>query len=255
MAATAPILERALRRDRALVLGALALVILLCWAYLLTGGGAMPRDMAPMPAAPWTPGHVLLMFVMWALMMAAMMLPSAAPVVLLYATIARNRRARGQPAVGALVFALGYVGVWGVFSAVAVALQFALERAALLSPMMETTSIALAAVVLVAAGAYQWTPWKDACLRHCRSPMDFVLMHWREGTAGALAMGARHGAYCLGCCWVLMLLLFVGGVMNLLWIGGLAVYVLLEKVLPGGRWVGRGAGAGLVAWGLAVGLN
>jgi predicted metal-binding membrane protein len=190
-----------------------------------------------------------LMLLMWAVMMAAMMLPSAAPMILLFGSIARSRHARGEQASAAGIFGLGYVAVWSVFSVGAVALQFALESAALLSPMMETTSIALAGAVLIAAGVYQWTPLKQACLRRCRSPLEFVLTHWREGRRGAFVMGAEHGVYCVGCCWVLMLLLFVGGIMNLTWIAGLAIFVLVEKLAPAGHWIGRCAGVALAAWG------
>ncbi len=185
-------------------------------------------------------------------MMAAMMLPSAAPMILLYATIARRRSERGESATAAGVFAFGYLAVWSVFSLAATALQHELEKAALLSPMMEATSITLAGAVLIAAGLYQWTPLKQACLRYCRSPLDFLLAYWRPGAPGAFLMGLRHGAVCLGCCWLLMLLLFAGGVMNLAWIAGIAVFVLVEKLSPAGHWIGRAAGALLVAWGGAT---
>lgn len=147
---------------------------------------------------------------------------------------------------------LAYVGVWEAYSAAAAGLQYGLELAALLSPMMETTSIAFAGAVLIAAGVYQWTPLKQACLRQCRSPLEFLAAEWREGWRGAFMMGLRHGAYCVGCCWMLMLLLFVGGVMNLAWIIGLALFVLIEKLVPAGHWVGRAAGHGLIAWGAAT---
>ncbi|MDE2592950.1 MAG: DUF2182 domain-containing protein [Burkholderiales bacterium] len=206
----------------------------------------------PMSSGPWDWRHTLVMFVMWAVMMAAMMLPSASPMILLYGTIARGRSARGEAVASSAVFTMGYVLVWAAFSLFAVALQFGLERAALLSPMMEATSQVFAAGTLVAAGVYQWTPLKQACLRHCRSPLDFVMTQWREGRQGALLMGARHGAYCVGCCWLLMLLLFVGGIMNLAWISGLAVYILVEKLAPAGIWVGRMTGLLLIAWGGAT---
>lgn len=248
-------LEGVLRRDRALVIGGLLIVVVLSWSYLLAGAGTMQEMdgmLMPMSAGPWTVGHAALMLTMWVVMMVAMMLPSAAPMILLYANIARGRRARGERTSSAGIFALGYVAVWSTFSVVAVLLQFWLERAALLSPMMETTSIALAGSVLIAAGIYQWTPLKHACLQHCRSPLDFVLTHWREGSRGAFVMGLRHGLYCVGCCWMLMLLLFVGGIMNLAWIAGLAVFVLVEKLAPAGNWIGRAAGMLLMAWGVAI---
>lgn len=251
------LLERALRHDRALLASGLLVVVALCWAYLLAGAGVMtgmPDDMGAVATQPvaWTPAHALAMLMMWAIMMAAMMLPGAAPMLLLFAAIARARQSPARRMTMTGVFALGYIAVWTAFSLAVVMLQFALERAALLSPMMQTTSTALAGTVLIAAGLYQWTPLKHACLRHCRSPLDFVLTHWREGLRGAFMMGARHGVYCLGCCWVLMLLLFVGGVMNLVWIAGLALLVLAEKWVPAGHWVGRIIGAALVMWGTGV---
>ncbi|QRM35317.1 DUF2182 domain-containing protein (plasmid) [Microvirga sp. VF16] len=214
--------------------------------------GDMAMPMAPMP---WSPGYFALIVAMWIVMMAAMMLPSAAPVILLYATIARRRRQQGAAAPAAGLFALGYVVVWAVFGLLAATLQWGLDAALLLSPLMATTSVAVAGLVLVAAGLYQWTPLKQACLRQCRSPLDFLLGDWREGSRGAVAMGTRHGLFCLGCCWMLMLLLFVGGVMNLLWIAVLALFVLIEKAAPGGHWIGRAAGAVLTAWGGAALLS
>jgi predicted metal-binding membrane protein len=253
--AASALVQRALRHDRLLVVAGLLVVVILSWAYLLTGAGMLQEmgDMLmPMSTGPWTLGHAVLVFAMWAAMMAAMMLPSAAPVILLYGTIARGQAARGESVTAAGGFTFGYVAVWATFSLVAAALQFGLEQAALMSPMMETTSIVLAGAVLIAAGLYQWTPLKQFCLRHCRSPLDFLTTHWRVGVRGAFVMGFRHGAYCVGCCWLLMLLLFVGGVMNFAWIGGIALFVLIEKLGPAGHWIGRGAGVLLVAWGAAT---
>jgi predicted metal-binding membrane protein len=249
------LIQGALRRDRLLVVACLLVVIGLSWAWLLTGAGmteSMGDMLMPMSSGPWTPAHALIVLVMWAVMMAAMMLPSAAPMILLHATLARRQAERGGPGAESGAFAFGYLAAWAGFSLAAAALQFALEQAALLSPMMETTSRAFADVVLVAAGVYQWTPLKQACLRHCRSPLDFVMAHWRPGARGAFAMGLRHGVVCTGCCWLLMLLLFVGGVMNLAWIAGIALFVLVEKLSPAGHWIGRVAGALLVAWGAAT---
>lgn len=248
-------LQQLLQRERAVVAGGLLAAVGLAWAYLLAGAGTMEEMdgmLMPMSSGPWTAGHAAVMLAMWAVMMVAMMLPGAAPTILLYASIARRRAGGGTQAPGTLAFAAGYLAVWSAFSIAAVALQFVLERAALLSPMMETTSIALAAALLAGAGAYQWTPLKRDCLRRCRSPLEFVLTQWREGRRGAFAMGWRHGAYCVGCCWVLMLLLFVGGVMNLAWIAGLAVYVLIEKLAPAGHWIARAGGVALIGWGLAL---
>ncbi|WP_069383150.1 DUF2182 domain-containing protein [Halomonas caseinilytica] len=248
-------LERLLRHDRRWVLGGLCLVIVLCWAYLIAEAALMARGgslLMPMTGGAWSLLDAGLMLLMWALMMAAMMLPSAAPMLLLHATMTRRRRARGEAAAATGFFAAGYLIVWMLFSLAAVLLQYGLQRAALLSPMLALTSQGVAGLVLIGAGLYQWSPLKEACLRHCRSPLEFVLTRWREGRRGALLMGLHHGAYCLGCCWVLMLLLFVGGVMSLLWIAGLALWVLVEKLAPAGHWLGRLLGGVLVIWGGVV---
>jgi predicted metal-binding membrane protein len=247
-------LDRVLRRDRLVAAAALAAVAVLAWGYVLVAAGmdmgvAMAGAAMPAPM-PWSPGHAATMALMWALMMLAMMLPGAAPMILLHATVSRRR----DPARGgrrAALFALGYAAVWGGFALAATAAQWALERAALLTPAMAAGSAVLASLLFLGAGIYQFTPLKRACLRHCRSPLEFLAAHWRGGAGGAVAMGARHGAYCLGCCWAVMLLLFAGGVMNLAWIAGLALLVLAEKLLPAGPLVGRVLGVGLIAWGAA----
>jgi predicted metal-binding membrane protein len=215
--------------------------------------GAM-RDMAMAAIAPmaWTPGYAVLMFFMWWIMMMAMMLPSAAPMILLFAVVNRKQREKGAPYVPTAIFAAGYVLVWGAFGVVAVAAQWGLEQSGLLSSMMVSTSVILGAGLLIAAGIYQLTPLKHACLRHCRSPIFFISHHWRPGDLGALRMGVEHGAFCTGCCWFLMALLFYGGVMNLFWIVGLALFVLLEKTVPAGHWLGRITGVLLIAWGGAL---
>lgn len=244
-------LERMLRRDRAVTLAALAGASLLAWGYILSGAGMDMRamDMQSMPGmampAPWTVTHFALMLVMWGIMMMAMMLPSAAPMILLFATIERRRRG-GAPLPAIAVFAVAYVVVWICFSGAATLLQWQLEYLALLSPMMASTSTLLAAVVLVAVGFYQFTPLKQACLRGCRSPLEFITRYWDRGPFG---IGLRHGMYCVGCCWMLMLLLFVGGAMNLLWVALIAAYVFVEKVVPRGEWLSYGAGTALICWG------
>jgi predicted metal-binding membrane protein len=253
--AAARIFSGALRHDRLLTAGGLAVVTLSAWAYLLLGagmarmggGGPMP---AMMPMRPhWSLSYAAVIFFMWAVMMVAMMLPSAMPMMLLVARIARTRT--GGRATTAL-FVLGYLAVWVGFSAAATALQWALDRAELLSGAMALGNAVLAGGVLMAAGLYQWTPLKAACLRHCRSPLEFLMFHWRDGAGGALVSGVRHGAFCLGCCWMLMALLFVGGVMSLAWIGALALLVLVEKTLPWGGHMSRITGAVLVLWGILV---
>ena len=215
-------------------------------------GAMQDLAMAAMAPMPWTPGYAALMFFMWWIMMMAMMLPSAAPMILLFAMINRKQREKGAPYVPTAIFAAGYALVWAVFSGVAVTAQWGLERAGLLSSMMASTSAMIGAGLLIAAGIYQLTPLKQACLRHCRSPIFFITHHWRPGDLGALRMGVEHGAFCTGCCWFLMALLFYGGVMNLFWIVGLAVFVLLEKTIPAGHWLGRMTGALLIAWGGAL---
>jgi predicted metal-binding membrane protein len=261
---TAPdttVLEAVLRRDRAVVVGALVAVITIAWIWILLGAGtgmsvmdmalgSGGRGMAGMMApAAWTLGYAGLMFVMWWAMMAAMMLPSAAPILLLFARVNRNEKAGGRPFIPTGIFAAGYLVAWGGFSALATALQWKLERLGLLSPMMTTTSYWLGGAILLAAGVWQLTPIKGVCLRHCRSPMHFLVQGWRPGRLGAFSMGLEHGSYCLGCCWFLMGLLFFGGVMNLFWIIGLAGFVLLEKTMPIGSWIGRIVGIGVAVWG------
>jgi hypothetical protein len=182
-------------------------------------------------------------------MMAAMMFPSAAPILLLFARINRNQKAGGHPFVPTGIFAAGYLVAWGGFSALASGLQWELEQLGLLSPMMATTSYWLGSAILLAAGVWQLTPIKSICLRHCRSPMGFLVQSWRPGRLGAFRMGLEHGSYCLGCCWFLMGLLFFGGIMNLFWIIGLAGFVLLEKTVPMGSWIGRIVGVGVAVWG------
>lgn len=233
------------RRERAVIFAALAGVTVLSWLYLLHLGRGMDGmlDMAGMPMS------AVLMFLMWWVMMVGMMLPSALPMTLTFATVNRRRRELGTPYVPTAVFVAGYLAAWGAFSLAATGAQWALERAALMLPMRHVTSPLLGGLLFVAAGLYQLTPLKHACLRRCRSPLAFVLERWRDGTAGALRMGAEHGAYCLGCCAFLMALLFVGGVMNLLWVAAIAAFVLLEKLVPGGEAVARAAGV------LAVGVG
>lgn len=252
-ASHSPLLQTLSRHDRTLAVALLLLIVILSWSWLLSGAGTM-QEMGgmtmPMSSGPWTVGHAALMFSMWSVMMAAMMLPSAMPMILFHSTVASAMRTRGGKTGSTAVFAAGYLAVWIAFGAAATALQYVLEQTALLSPMMETTSTALAGILLLAGGLYQWSPLKQSCLRHCRSPMEFLMTQWRPGTRGAYAMGVKHGLYCVGCCWALMLLLFVGGVMNMMWIVTLAIFVLLEKLVPRGRWLGLAAGVLLAGWGI-----
>ena len=244
-------LQQLLRRDRAIVFLCLALVIALSWAYILAGAGMQMGMSGLIVARPaWNVGYTLRMFFMWWIMMVAMMLPSASPMILLFAFLNRKNGEGAPHNVAAFVSA--YVLVWGGFSVIATALQWSLAESTLLSPDMISANLVFGGGLLIAAGVWQLTPLKHACLRHCRAPIQFFAHGWRSGADGAFRMGLEHGAYCLGCCWVLMALLFYGGVMNVWWIAGLAIYVLIEKVVPAGHWIGRGVGVLLVVWGLGV---
>ena len=205
----------------------------------------MTRDMS------WTAADVFFTFAMWAVMMVGMMTGTAAPVLLLFAAARAGRGDRGVR-MAVVMFGLGYVTVWVGFSACAALAQWALHETAMLSPAMATSSPYLAGAILIVAGAYQLTPWKGACLTHCRSPLGFLMTNWHDGRLGALQMGARHGAYCLGCCWGLMCVLFVVGVMNLVWVAALTGFVLLEKIGPAGTVVARVAGAAMVLVGILL---
>jgi len=261
-------LEAVLRRDRLVVGGALAVIVALAWLYVLwladdmdmggmdmTGFRMIPAGLGLMaPAhAPWQPIEFAFVFGMWAVMMVGMMAPSAAPMILMYARVGRHGAAQGKPLAATGWFAAGYLLTWLGFSLAATLAQWGLERTALLDARMASASNVFGAVVLIAAGVYQWTPLKHACLVQCQTPLQFLLRHggFRGDVAGSLLMGLRHGAYCVGCCWVLMALLFVGGVMNVLWIALLALLVLIEKLTPIGSWVARAAGVACVlagAW-------
>lgn len=210
-------------------------------------------DMLIMPRMTgWREADLLLVFLMWTIMMAAMMLPSATPMISVFARIMRERPEGHQALLATCVFVCGYLSVWTGFSLLATFAQWALLEARLVSPMMKSASPFLSGALLAAAGVFQFTPLKHACLAKCRSPLGFLLTEWRDNLSGAFVMGVRHGAFCTGCCWLLMLLLFVFGVMNLLWIAALTALVLLEKVLPRARWLAHGTGFALLAWGALV---
>ncbi|MGL4651498.1 MAG: DUF2182 domain-containing protein [Caldilineaceae bacterium] len=274
--------EEILRRDRAVVLAGLVSITFLAWLYLLLQvssmsvmpvtpaneptagmdmampgmdmGAAAPQQDEPVPAPPtgWTAADFILTFLMWSVMMVAMMTPSAAPMILLYARVVRKKGGSGLPYAPTAVFFCGYLVIWFTFSAGATVLQWGLANSALLSPMLVSLSPLLTALLLVAAGLYQFAPTKQACLRQCRSPVEWLSRHWRAGVSGAFRMGLEHGRICLGCCWVIMLLLFAGGVMNLLWVAAIAALVLLEKVAPAGRRIGRAGGVILIGAGLVA---
>jgi predicted metal-binding membrane protein len=250
-------LRALLQHDRMLVLAGLLAVILLAWGWLLLGAGIEMEQMdmgggqVMLMAPEWSASYAVVIFLMWASMMMAMMLPSAAPAILLAAALMRHRG--GNRIFGPIgLFVLGYLVIWFGFSLTATALQWGLDRARLLSADMASGSAALAGLLLIAAGLYQWTPLKQACLVQCRSPFEQLTKYWRQNKFGPLLAGVMHGLFCLGCCWLLMALLFVGGLMNLLWIAALAFLVLIEKLLPVGPRVSRLTGVALIAWGAIV---
>ena len=281
MSDEAPGLERLLRRERLIVAMAIAALCALAWAYLLNGAGmgapawamtrlslfphlqspggmsGMPRMAAISPAAVpvWSAGLWALSAAMWWTMMVAMMAPSAAPTILLYGQV--QRRASAMAGAAAIAptgaFAAGYLLVWLGFSLAAALTQWALAHARLIAAAaMDSQSRRLSGGLLLAAGVYQLTSLQAGCLSHCRSPAAFLTRHWRPGPLGALRLGVLHGAYCVGCCWVLMALLFVGGVMNLAWIAALTLLVSAQKLAPKGRWIAQGAGLALIALGIVT---
>lgn len=259
------------RLDRWIILAGLIAVVIAAWVYLLTigrglssdigsgstgGSGSMSGTMGSMSSMSdvhsWSLGESGLMLSMWMVMMVAMMLPSAVPMTLIYAAVARKAARDARPVAPTFVFVAGYIAVWCVFSVMATAAEYGLDRLALLSPAMVISSPRIGGILLIAAGVYELTPVKNACLAHCRAPAHFISRHWRHGSLGAAYTGMRLGVYCLGCCWVLMALLFAGGVMSLLWIAGLAAFVLAEKTVPLAALGQRLAAAALVLVGVAT---
>lgn len=260
-------LERLLHRDGAIVAASLVALTLLSWLYLVVLSLDMVRGdmslmgmetMAPtggamaMQPQPWSAATSILMLAMWWIMMVGMMVPSAAPMILLYARIQRKKLPDENPALRSGLFTLGYFLTWLGFSIAATLLQWGLGEAALLSPAMAATSPYVGGAIFAAAGAYQLTPLKQACLTHCRSPMHFLTTKWENGHLGAIKMGAGHGIFCVGCCWFLMALLFAVGVMNLIWVAAIAIFVLLEKLLPWGAWTARASGLAMLGFALVL---
>ena len=278
-----------LRSDRLILIAAIGSISVLAWTYVLWLAGQTSVMEVPAPDSagmaemnmpgmtmspgtmsgmnmtgvsdaagpgfrPWGIAHFAFVFIMWAVMMVGMMTPSVAPMVLLYATVGRKAAASGRPLAATGWFLGGYLSVWIAFSLAATGLQWTLTRLALLTPMAESASGIFGGFVLIMAGLYQWSPLKDTCLKQCQTPLGFLMRRggFRSEPFGALRLGAEHGLYCVGCCWVLMALLFVGGVMNVLWIAGIAILVLLEKVMPTGRLIPRLSGAGIIAAGLLL---
>ncbi len=260
MSASSSSFERLIKQDRAIVGTSLVVVALLSWIYLfvlaaemargdmslmgmgsLKAMGNMAGAMATVPQ-PWGITTFILMLVMWWVMMIGMMVPSAMPMILVHARVQRKRHPEENLLSRSGIFTLGYGVAWLGFALVATLLQWALSEAALISPMMVATSRYLGVAIFLAAGAYQLTPLKHICLANCRSPIHFLTTHWRNGRAGVLRMGVDHGTYCVGCCWFLMVILFFGGVMNLLWVAAIAIFVMMEKLIPRGELVSRISG-------------
>ncbi|PYI93621.1 MAG: hypothetical protein DME97_05025 [Verrucomicrobia bacterium] len=251
----------ATRRDHLILGSGLVGVALIAWVYLfyeahrmnLSGVcECMRMKMTGPDNSPWPAATLLPLFLMWSVMMVAMMLPGALPMVLTFAAVSRNRQRQARPYVSTTIFVLGYIVIWCAFSAIAAAGQWLLHRSSLLSAEMASTSAIFAGIVLFGAGLFQFTPLKRRCLARCRDPLQFILTCWREGRRGAFRMGLEHGAFCTGCCWALMALLFVAGVMNMVWVAVLTLVVCLEKVLPAHLRLNRATGAALMGWGLFV---
>ena len=251
------VLPALIKRDRLIIGGGLGLIAGIAWWYTVYEARRMGvtgvceclgMKMGGPELGAWTAGSILPLFAMWAVMMVAMMLPTAAPMILTFAAVARNRRRAQRPYVPVIVFAAGYVAIWCVFSVAAAVGQWLLHREALLSPMMASSSALLGGLLLLAAGVFQFTRLKKRCLTNCRAPLEFIMTRWREGWRGAFGMGVEHGAFCAGCCWALMALLFVLGVMNILWIAALTMLVALEKMLPRAKWLTPTTGVLLVSW-------
>ena len=255
--------EAVLRRDRYVIAASLLILAALSWAYMaylawhmrVMGDGIsmdVIKDVVMTQIMSWSIVDFVMTLLMWVVMMVAMMVPSAAPMVLLFATVNRRRKEQQRPFVPTWVFLAGFLGVWWGFALLATLAQWGLHQGALLSSMMGGVSPVLGGVILIAAGIFQWTPLKHVCLNHCRSPLDHLMAHWRNGSRGALVMGVEHGMFCLGCCCFLMGLMFVAGVMNLVWMAGIAAYILLEKLIPQRTWgnvVTWTVGIGMVIWG------
>ena len=253
-----PPIESLLKRDRAIVLGALLALTALAWGYVQWHSASMSASMPDLPMSPtirpWTVAEFLVAFGMWSVMTVGMMTPSAAPMILIYARVGRQAAAHGKPLAPTIWFAAGYLLAWCGFALFAALAQGVLLQSSLITPMLASSSDVFGGFVLVAAGVYQWTPLKDACLAECQAPVGFIQRHggFKRSGPASLILGLGHGLYCVGCCWALMTVLFVVGVMNLLWVAGLSIWVLLEKVVPLGRLMSRGLGLVLVAAGIIL---
>ena len=243
-------LEKILKNDRLIIVAGIVFVSLISWTYMakmsVTSGSLIPVHAAHF----WKIDDLVSHFIMWVIMMTAMMLPTAGPMILTFSRISRDRQQKEQPYVKTSIFVTGYLTVSVVYSLLATLLQWWLHRNALLSPIGASSSYLFSGILLLAAGIFQWSKIKQACLRFCRSPLNFVMGNWREGAAGAIYMGIKHGLLCAGCCWALMLLMFVGGVMNLIWMIIITAIILIEKIAPRGDIFAKAAGVALAASGL-----
>ena len=244
-------------QDRKLIVSGLILVSGVGWLYIFYMAWAMGSmhlvDMWMPPLGSnraWTAWDFFMLFLMWFIMMIAMMTPSVSPMVMMFTTVSRQKKLKKQPYAPTFIFLAGYLVAWALFSIFASAVQWPLHESHLLNPMMNSNSYLLSGAILILAGAYQWTPMKDACLSQCRTPLGFLMAAWKDGNAGAFQMGLYHGMFCVGCCWALMAVLLAVGVMNMLWVLLIAIFVLLEKILPFSATTTRAVtGAGLIAWG------
>ncbi|HEY6975710.1 MAG TPA: DUF2182 domain-containing protein [Chitinophagaceae bacterium] len=254
-------IEYLLKRDRIIIISGLILISLIAWLYIIY----LYRQMFymnmdalffAMPMTPvWTITDFILLFLMWFVMMIAMMTPSVAPLILIFALVNRRRKEQQNPFVSTGYLLGGYFFIWAAFSLLATSLQWLLQHISLLSPEMRITSRILGGSVLIAAGIFQFTSLKKTCLSYCQTPVDFIHRNWKEGKTGAMRMGIENGIYCVGCCWILMVLLFVAGIMNLFWVALIALFVLIEKVSAQTRWVSPVAGAALIMYGMTIMLR
>lgn len=254
-------IESILKKDRLILVTGLLFICLLSWWYIIY----LYRQMYPMnmnalffamPMTPdWTATDFVLLFLMWLVMMIAMMTPSVAPLIFIFAMVNRQKKLQQNPFVPTGYLFSGYFLVWAVFSLLATILQWALQQVAWLNPEMIITNKILGSVILITAGLFQFSVLKQRCLHYCQTPVDFIHRKWKEGKKGAFKMGIENGVYCLGCCWVLMVLLFVAGIMNLLWIALLSLFVLVEKLIPNSKWISYAAGTCLILYGLFALFN
>jgi len=250
------LMENILKKDRLIIISSLFIISLLAWVYIIylyKQMAVMNMDALffAMPMTPsWTMTDFALLFLMWFVMMIAMMTPAVAPLILIFAMVNRQRKQQNRPFVNTAYLMTGYFVVWAAFSLAATSLQWLLQQISMLNPEMKTTNKILGSVILIATGIFQFTAFKHTCLQYCRTPIEFVHRHWKEGKPGALRMGIQNGFYCLGCCWMLMVVLFVAGIMNLLWVAIIALFVLIEKISSQTKWISYVAGFVLILYGV-----